>query len=142
MKKEEFIERYGEEKYKEKIRKYSENRRKRHMGIGGSYPVDEVNFTADVIIGKDDESKSEQLRRLSDEEKLAGKIQRHLEGWWSRQTKKQKQFILIVDAGNKTKLGDSFKLKISLNQLRMSEETVKAFKTGAAAEILKYISEW
>ena len=126
MKREEFIRRYGERKYREHIERSKAYAKKRKEE--GRKPVqrestkDYTTVTA-YLITPDVEDYGEQLIAI---DRKASKFQQYIRRVWAERT--SQRFILTVDSTNKEKGGKRFKTKITLTQLSMDRDTRDEFK--------------
>lgn len=142
MTKNEYIERYGEEKYKEHLRKQYETVRLKKMGlyVDKRETAENDNLTVKMNFKIDiDEDYKERDERLEAAEKAVYKLQKQLSRWWSTQT--DRKFILIVESGNKIKGKDLWQIKINLTQLNMTKEVTSHFKTAVVKKVNEIMEE-
>lgn len=136
MKKDEYIAKYGVEKYNEQKKKIAENTRKRNQRNKENNVVKVLTDVDDSVTGKTfldapfAESEEEGLKLI---EKKAYAFQKYLQKLWRKET--TKPFILVVDEYIKAKGGKRFIAKCNLTQLNMDAETRQHFieivKTGS-----------
>lgn len=128
MKKDEFIAKYGVEKYNEQKKKIAENTRKRNQRNKENNVVNVLTDFEDSVTGKTylniprAETVDEDLKLV---ELVALKFQKHLNRLWRNETKEP--FILVVDEYSRKKNGKVL-MKCNLTQLKMNVETRNKFK--------------
>lgn len=139
MTKSEIIEKYGLQYYKDFRAREKENKRKRALGlIKKQKPIN--NITVKVTAKASDGITRD---RLEEEEKIVARLQRRLEGWWSKQTSKpSRPFILIVEYGNLNKGTKTLNYKVELNQLNLQPDEIEKFKAGAAEVVRDFLSNY
>jgi hypothetical protein len=126
MKKEEFIARYGEEKWEEHLNAVREGNRRKRAGLlpqkreCSRYWKNNVTVKLWLPI-PDMEEYDEQLK---ENERRATELQKQMRKGWVHET--TKDFILIVTAGNKYK--DKIGYIVDLYQLNMDKDTQRKFK--------------
>ena len=134
MTKSEIIEKYGLQYYKDFRAREKENKRQRALGlIKKQKPIN--NITVKVSAKASDGITRD---RLEEEEKIVARLQRRLEGWWSKQS--SKSFILIVKYGNLNKGTKTLNYKVELNQLNLQPDEIEKFKSGAAEVVRDFLS--
>lgn len=139
MKKDEFIQRYGEEAWKVQLEKQKRSREKMggYTKASGYVPRKMRNLTNDTSFKvyyemRDEEDRFDKMDRLETAHRVIAQLQKKLRLWWKSKT--DKDFILVVDLGSKVK--DRWAVKVNLTQLNMDKNTVDAFTKGAK-EIIK-----
>ena len=135
MDKAHYIARYGEEGYKEYLKKCGKTKKRQREGYPSFKPVNDVTVKVSVQADLD----MDQYERLEQQEKIGGKLQRRLIGWWKSKT--TKPFILVVDCGNLDKGTSHFSYKINLTQLDLKEEEIKAFQDGVVKEANDFLNK-
>lgn len=80
------------------------------------------------------------LDRLGEQNRIISKLQRRLNGWWSKET--DKRFILVTDYGNLDKGKNTFSYKIDLTQLNLSQEEIDRFTEGAKTVVKKFLDDY
>ena len=80
------------------------------------------------------------LDRLGEQNRIISKLQRRLNGWWSKET--DKRFILVTDYGNLNKGKNTFSYKIELTQLNLDEETIAKFTEGVKTKVREFLDEY
>lgn len=96
------------------------------------------NITVKVSVTADTET--DIMERLEEQERIVGKLQRHLISWWKSQT--DKRFILVCDYGNMNMVTHIISWKIDLSQLNLDENTITAFKEGVTKQVEDFLSVW
>lgn len=135
MKKVEYIEKYGQEKWDERMRKKRGKYKKKEHN--------DVSFKVTIPISpmpSITENYTEYMECLEEFAKLTSRLQKRLRGWWGTIT--EKDFILVVTQRNKTKLANKYSVRIDLTQLNIDEETERIFTEGAKEEVKKFLDNY
>lgn len=77
------------------------------------------------------------MDRLGEQEKIVGRLQKHLISWWKKQT--DKRFIIVVDYGNLGQYKNIFNYKIDLTQLNLDEDTIAKFTEGVEVKVKEFL---
>lgn len=140
MDKKEYIERYGEKKYKEHLLKQNQIAKLKQMGLYEKKNKDSDHLTVKMNFKiSAAENYKDRDKRLEEAEKAVYQLQRQLSRWWATQT--NKNFILIVESGNKVKGKDLWQIKINLTQLNMDKDTTSHFKTAVVEKVNEIMEE-
>lgn len=82
------------------------------------------------------------LDRLGEQNRIISKLQRRLNGWWSKETDNKKRFILVTDYGNLDKGKNTFSYKIDLSQLNLSQEEIDRFTEGVKTKVREFLDDY
>lgn len=96
------------------------------------------NITVKVSVTADTET--DIMERLEEQERIVGKLQRHLISWWKSQT--DKRFILVCDYGNLDKYKNTFSYKVDLTQLNLSQEDIDRFTEGVKTKVREFLDSY
>ena len=96
------------------------------------------NIMAKVPVSAD--TKVDIMDRLGEQDKIVGKLQKHLISWWKTQT--DKRFIIVVDYGNLGKYKNIFNYKIELTQLNLNQEEIDRFTQGVKTKVKIFLDDY
>lgn len=130
MKKNEFIERWGEEKYNKMVERAKENYRRnkeryKRDKVTNAYEgviTNSVTVSLRLPLPEIDDYQS----RLDETERMVRRLQHEMRRAWMEET--SERFILTVDGGCKSHGKDTFSVRVTLVQIGMKKSMRDRFK--------------
>ena len=140
MNKDEIIAKKGLEYYKEYLRKNKEALKKRYWKKRNEVLAKRTVDSVEVKMWLCYDQEQPINERLAEQDRLASRIQKRLNYWWSKQT--DRPHIIVCEFGHINKESGEVRLWIQLNQLRMTRDIVDNFKKAAPSVVMEVINEY